>query len=101
MLRQLLQVSDTKDVVKRLKRNLYLRKVCGYGDKAPIEARTAGELGASIIAADKEDGEKARGGVLLISKKGRTKCGLLDMVFFLPSRQLARLTFYLWIRVTM
>jgi hypothetical protein len=38
MLRQLLQIPYVKDLVKRLKRNPYLRRVCGYGDKAPTEA---------------------------------------------------------------
>jgi len=34
MLRQLLQIPYVKDLVNRLKRNPYLRRVCGYGDKA-------------------------------------------------------------------
>jgi hypothetical protein len=38
MLRQLLQIPYMKDLVKRLKRNPYLRKMCGYGEKAPTEA---------------------------------------------------------------
>jgi len=38
MLRQLLQIPYVKDLVKRLKRNPYLRRVCGYGDEAPTEA---------------------------------------------------------------
>jgi len=38
MLRQILQIPYVKDLVKRLKRNPYLRQVCGYGDKAPTEA---------------------------------------------------------------
>jgi len=38
MLRQLEQVPYVKDLVKRLRRNPYLRKVCGYGDRAPCEA---------------------------------------------------------------
>ena len=38
MLRQLLQIPYTKDLVKRLKREPYLREACGYGDKAPTEA---------------------------------------------------------------
>jgi len=38
MLRQLLQIPYVKDLVKRLKRNPYLRKACGYGDRAPTEA---------------------------------------------------------------
>jgi hypothetical protein len=38
MLRQLLQIPYVKDLVKRLKRNLYLRHACGYRDKAPTEA---------------------------------------------------------------
>ena len=38
MLRQLLQIPYVKDLVKRLRRNLYLRRVCGYGDRAPTEA---------------------------------------------------------------
>jgi len=38
MLRQLEQIPYVKDLVKRLRRNPYLRKVCGYGDMAPCEA---------------------------------------------------------------
>jgi hypothetical protein len=38
MLRQLLQIPYVKDLVKRLKRDPYLRETCGYGDKAPTEA---------------------------------------------------------------
>ncbi len=38
MLRQLLQIPYVKDLVKRLKRNQYLRNACGYRDKAPTEA---------------------------------------------------------------
>ena len=38
MLRQLLQIPYIKDLVKRLKRNPYLRNACGYRDKAPTEA---------------------------------------------------------------
>jgi hypothetical protein len=38
MLRQLLQIPYIKDLVKRLKRNPYLRHACGYRDKAPTEA---------------------------------------------------------------
>ena len=38
MLRQLLQIPYIKDLVKRLKRNPYLRHACGYWDKAPTEA---------------------------------------------------------------
>ena len=38
MLRQLLQIPYIKDLVKRLKRNPYLRDACGYRDKAPTEA---------------------------------------------------------------
>ncbi|MFP3952089.1 MAG: transposase [Candidatus Bathyarchaeia archaeon] len=38
MLRQLEQIPYVKDLVKRLRRNPYLRKTCGYGDKAPCEA---------------------------------------------------------------
>jgi hypothetical protein len=37
MLRQLLQIPYVKDLVKRLRRNQYLRRVCGYGEKAPTE----------------------------------------------------------------
>ena len=37
MLRQLLHIPYVKDLSKRLRRNPYLRKVCGYGDKAPCE----------------------------------------------------------------
>ena len=38
MLRQLEQIPCIKDLVKRLRRNPYLRNVCGYGDRAPCEA---------------------------------------------------------------
>ena len=38
MLRQLEQIPYVKDLVKRLRRNPYLRKVCGYGRRAPCEA---------------------------------------------------------------
>jgi len=38
MLRQIEQIPYIKDIVKRLRRNPYLRKACGYGDKAPYEA---------------------------------------------------------------
>jgi len=38
MLRQLEQIPYVKDLVKRLRRDPYLRQVCGYRDKAPCEA---------------------------------------------------------------
>ena len=38
MLRQLLQIPYVRDLVKRLRREPYLRRVCGYGDRAPCEA---------------------------------------------------------------
>jgi hypothetical protein len=38
MLRQIEQIPYVKDLVKRLRRNPYLRKVCGYGSRAPCEA---------------------------------------------------------------
>ena len=38
MLRQLLQIPYMKDLVKRLRRNPYLRRVCGYRDRAPCDA---------------------------------------------------------------
>ena len=38
MLCQLEQIPYVKDMVKRLRRTPYLRKVCGYGDRAPCEA---------------------------------------------------------------
>ena len=38
MLRQLLQIPYIKDLVKRLRRNTYLRETCGYTDKTPTEA---------------------------------------------------------------
>jgi len=37
MLRQLEQIPYVKDLIKRLRRNPYLRKVCGYRDGAPCE----------------------------------------------------------------
>jgi hypothetical protein len=57
MLRQLEQIPYVKDLVKRLRRNPYLRKVCGYGDRAPCEAhfsqmkRRIGAEGFRIIEA--------------------------------------------------
>jgi len=38
MLRQLLQIPYMKDLSKRLRRNPYLRRVCGYRDRAPCGA---------------------------------------------------------------
>jgi hypothetical protein len=38
MIRQLEQIPYVKDLVKRLRRNRYLRNVCGYRDKTPTEA---------------------------------------------------------------
>ena len=38
MLRQLEQIPYIKDLVKRLRRNPYLRRVCGYGDRSPCDA---------------------------------------------------------------
>jgi len=38
MLRQLLQIPYVKDLVKRLRRDPCLRRVCGYGDRALCEA---------------------------------------------------------------
>jgi hypothetical protein len=38
MLRQLLQIPYVKDLVKRLGREPYLRRICGYGDRVPTEA---------------------------------------------------------------
>lgn len=38
LLRHLEQIPYVKDLVKRLRRNPYLRSVCGYGDEAPTEA---------------------------------------------------------------
>lgn len=38
MLRQLGQIRYVKDLVKRLQRNRYLRRVCGYLDRVPTEA---------------------------------------------------------------
>jgi len=38
MLRQLEQIPYVKDLVKRLRRKPYLRRVCGYGRRAPCEA---------------------------------------------------------------
>ena len=38
MLRQLEQIPYVRDLVKRLSRNRYLRRVCGYKGKAPTEA---------------------------------------------------------------
>ena len=38
MLRQIEQIPYVKDLVKRLRRNPYLRTACGYRDKAPCKA---------------------------------------------------------------
>jgi len=38
MLRQLEQIPYMKDLVKRLNRNPFLRKACGYGRAVPTEA---------------------------------------------------------------
>ena len=38
MLRQLLQIPYVKDLVKRLGREPYLRRICGYGGRVPTEA---------------------------------------------------------------
>jgi hypothetical protein len=38
MLRQLEQIPYVKDLVKRLRRNPFLRRVCGYGSRVPTEA---------------------------------------------------------------
>jgi hypothetical protein len=38
MLRQLLQIPYVKDLVKRLRRSPCLRRICGYGERAPCEA---------------------------------------------------------------
>jgi len=38
LLRQLEQIPYIKDLVKRLRRDPYLRQVCGYGEQAPCEA---------------------------------------------------------------
>ena len=57
MLRQLEQIPYVKDLVKRLKRNPYLRRICGYGDRAPCEAhfsqmkKRIGDEGFRIIEA--------------------------------------------------
>ena len=57
MLRPLEQIPYIKDLVKRLRRNPYLRRVCGYGDRAPCEAhfsqmkRRIGAEGFRIIEA--------------------------------------------------
>jgi len=39
MLHKLMQIPYVKDLVKHLRRKLYLRDVCGYGDRAPCEAQ--------------------------------------------------------------
>jgi hypothetical protein len=38
MLRQILQIPYMRDLVKRLRRDPCLRRMCGYGDRAPCEA---------------------------------------------------------------
>ena len=55
MLRQLEQIPYIKDLVKRLRRNPYLRRICGYGRDVPTEAhfsqmkRRIGEEGFRAI----------------------------------------------------
>lgn len=55
MLRQLEQIPYIKDWVKLLRRNLYLRRICGYGGDVPAEAhfsrmkRRIGEEGFHTI----------------------------------------------------
>ncbi len=55
MLRHLEQIPYVKDLVKRLRRNPYLRRICGYGDDVPTEAhfsqmkRRIGEEGFRAI----------------------------------------------------
>lgn len=55
LLRQLEQIPYVKDLVKRWRRNLYLRRVCGYGETIPTEAhfsqmkRRIGEEGFRAI----------------------------------------------------
>ncbi len=57
MLRQLEQIPYVKDLVKRLRRTPYLRKVCGYRNRAPCEAhfsqmkKRIGDEGFRIIEA--------------------------------------------------
>jgi hypothetical protein len=57
MLRQLLQIPYVKDLAKRLGRDPYLRRICGYIDRAPTEAhitqmkRRIGAEGFRIIEA--------------------------------------------------
>jgi len=38
LLRLIEQIPYVKDLVKRLRRNPYLRQICGCGDRAPCEA---------------------------------------------------------------
>jgi hypothetical protein len=55
MLRQLEQIPHIKDLVKRLRRNSYLRRVCGYSGDVPTEAhfsqmkKRIGEEGFRVI----------------------------------------------------
>jgi hypothetical protein len=57
MTRQLLQIPYIKDLVKRLRRNSYLREACGYRDRTPTEAhftqmkKRVGVEGFTIIEA--------------------------------------------------
>jgi hypothetical protein len=54
MLRQLLQIPYMKDLVKRLGREPYLRRICGYGDRVPTEAhftRMKSRIGAEDFRA--------------------------------------------------
>jgi hypothetical protein len=41
MLRQLLQIPYVKDLVKRLRRTSYLRRVCGYRARTPCQMRAS------------------------------------------------------------
>ena len=54
MLRQLEQIPYIKDLVKRLRRNPYLRRICGYGDDVPTEAHLS-----QMKRRVREDGFKA------------------------------------------
>ena len=48
MLQQLEQIPYVKDLVKRLRRNPYLRNVCVYGERAPCEAHSRAVLGWKV-----------------------------------------------------
>ena len=74
MLRQLEQIPYIKDWVKLLRRNPYLRRICGYGRDVPTEAhfsrmkRRIGEEGFRIIERHLRH-EAIRSGLLILFRQ--------------------------------